>query len=221
MFTGIIEGFGTIRSVSRTGGGMRMDIQADLPLKNVHIGHSIAVSGACLTVVEVEENTFKVDVAPETLSKTTLGQIKVGDRMNLERALCLGDRLDGHLVTGHVDGIGQVKAKLPAGNAILFTFGVPEEHSRYIVRKGSVAVDGISLTVNACDRMSFEVSIIPHTAAITTLGFKKVGDKVNIETDLIGKYVERFTQHFAKESAGAGNAASSVDETLLRATGFI
>jgi riboflavin synthase len=221
VFTGIIEGLGTVESLTRAAGGLRMGIEADFPMDKVEVGDSIAVSGACLTVVRFQDNTFEFDVAPETLSKTTLGQAKVGDRVNLERALCLGDRLDGHLVTGHVDCVGTVQAKRPQANAMLFAFGVPEALSRYIVQKGSVAVDGISLTVNACKTSSFEVSIIPHTAKITTMGFKKVGDTVNIETDMIGKYVERFTQHFANQYTEAGATTSSIDETLLTKTGFM
>ncbi len=221
MFTGIIEGLGTVKSVIRAGGGMRMDVHGDFPLEGMRVGDSIAVSGACLTVVQAEQDSFRADVAPETLSKTTLSQIKVGDKVNLERALCLGDRLGGHLVTGHVDGIGTVKARRAKANAIIFAFGVSEELGYYIVQKGSVAIDGISLTVNACDRWGFEVSIIPHTASITTMGFRQVGDLVNIETDMVGKYVERFTQHFATEPAGPKDMVSSVDETLLKKTGFM
>lgn len=198
-----------------------MGIKADIPVEEIKVGDSIAVSGACLTVVDFQDNIFEVDVAPETLSKTTLCQVNVGDRVNLERSLCLGDRLDGHLVTGHVDGVGMVRAKRPLANAMLFEFGVPEPLSRYIVQKGSVAVDGISLTVNACKRTTFEVSIIPHTAKITTMGFKKVGDSVNIETDIIGKYLERFTQHSANTSTEAEDTTSSVDKTLLAKAGFM
>jgi len=198
-----------------------MGIKADFPMDKVKVGDSIAVSGACLTVVRFQDNVFGVDVAPETLSKTTLGKAKVGDRVNLERALCLGDRLDGHLVTGHVDCIGMVQGKRPLANAMLFAFGVPEALSRYIVQKGSVAVDGISLTVNACKGNSFEVSIIPHTAKITTMGFKKIGDPVNIETDMIGKYVERFTKHFTSRHTKTRDTASLIDETLLTKTGFM
>lgn len=217
MFTGIIEGLGTVKSLTRVAGGVRMGIQPDFPLDQVRMGDSIAVSGACLTIVEFQNNILGVDVAPETLSKTTLGQAKVGERVNLEQALRFGDRLGGHLVSGHVDGIGVVKAKQPAANATLWTFGVSESLSRYTVKKGSIAVDGISLTVNACNRTTFEVSIIPHTAKITTMGFKKVGDPVNVEIDIIGKYVERFTQPFSE-----GNIeGSSIDETLLTKTGFM
>lgn len=216
MFTGIIEGLGTVKGVTPTGGGVRMDIHSDLPLDSIRVGDSISVSGACLTVVHLEKSAFKVDVAPETLSRTTLGQVKVGSRVNLERALRLGGRLDGHLVTGHVDGTGRVKAKRPAGNAMLFAFSVSEGLSRYIIKKGSVAVDGISLTVNACNRRDFEVSIIPHTAAVTTLGSKEVGDMVNVETDMIGKYVERFTQQ-----AQGTQSRASIDEAMLAKAGFV
>jgi riboflavin synthase len=221
MFTGIIEGLGTVKSLSRAAGGLRMGIETDFPMDKVKVGDSIAVSGACLTVVRFQNNIFEVDVAPETLSKTILGQARVGDRVNLERALCLGDRLDGHLVTGHVDCVGTIQAKRPMANAVLFAFGVPEAFSRYIVQKGSVAVDGISLTVNDCKKRTFEVSIIPHTAKITTMGFKKTGDSVNIETDMIGKYVERFTKHFAKGHPQTGDTTSSIDENLLINTGFM
>ncbi len=221
MFTGIIEGLGTVKSLSRVAGGLRMGIEANFPIERIRVGDSVAVSGACLTVVRFQESIFEVDVAPETLSKTILGEAKVGDGVNLERPLRLGDRLDGHIVTGHVDGVGTVKAKRPLANAILFTFGVEEALSRYMVQKGSVAVDGISLTINECKRGSFEVSIIPHTAKMTTMGFKKVGDVVNIETDMIGKYVERFTQHFANGYTRTENTISSIDETLLTKTGFL
>lgn len=221
MFTGIVEGLGTIKSVNRAAGGMRMGIEADFPISNVRMGDSIAVSGICLTVVEFQNNVLGVDVAPETLSRTTLGKVKTGDRVNLEQALSFGDRLGGHLVSGHIDGVGVVQAKRPVANAMLFVFGVPEALSRYIVEKGSVAVDGISLTVNACSRTSFEVSIIPHTAKVTTMGFKRVGDPVNIETDMIGKYVERFTRPFTTREKQSQNASSSIDETLLTKTGFM
>lgn len=216
MFTGIIEGLGTVSRVTPMGGGVRLGIKSDFSLDGVAVGHSIAVNGACLTAVHVEPMGFEVDVAPESLSRSTLGHIKVREKVNLERALCLGDRLDGHLVTGHVDGIGRVTAVRSLGNAELFSFEAPEVLCRYIVEKGSVAVDGISLTVNACGKKGFQVSIIPQTFRTTTLGFRKAGDLVNIETDLIGKYVERFTQ-----KAQGGNAKTSVDEALLVKAGFM
>lgn len=216
MFTGIIEGLGTVRGITPMGGGVRLNIKSDFPLDGVALGDSIAVNGACLTAVHVEPRGFEVDVSPESLSRSTMGHAKVGDRVNLERALCLGDRLDGHLVTGHVDGMGRVTTIRSAGNAWLFFFEVPEALCRYIVEKGSVAVDGISLTVNACDKKGFQVSIIPHTAKITTLGLRKVGDLVNIETDLIGKYVERFTQR-----AQGRKVEKVVDEAFLVKAGFV
>jgi riboflavin synthase len=197
-----------------------MDIQGDFALENIRVGDSISVSGVCLTVIEVAGAIFRVDVAPETLSKSTLGQSRVGDRVNLERALCLGDRLSGHLVTGHVDGIGTVKARRPAGNAVIFTFGVSQDIARYIVRKGSVAVDGVSLTVNACNPRSFEVSIIPHTATITTLGLKQVGGLVNVEADMVGKYIERFTQRLVK-GAWQPQDGGVIDESGLTKAGFM
>ncbi len=220
MFTGIIEGIGTIKSVIRKGDGVSMDIQADFALEDIRVGDSIAVSGACLTAIQVRDKAFNVDVAPETLSKTTLGQAKVGNKVNLERALRLGDRLSGHLVTGHVDGIGTVKAKRSAANATLFTIGVSEDLSGYIVQKGSVALDGISLTVNACRKDALEVSIIPHTTRLTTMGSAKVGDMVNVETDMIGKYVQRFVKPFVKR-IGQPQARASVSEAVLTKAGFM
>jgi riboflavin synthase len=215
MFTGIIEGLGTVVAVSQGGAGARMEVRSDGALEDVALGDSIAVNGACLTVVEVAGMAFKVDVSPETLSKTTLGLVKVGRRVNLERALRLGDRLDGHLVSGHVDGMGVVRSRRPTGNAVIFAFEAPNNLCRYVVGKGSVAVDGISLTVNACSENGFEVSVIPYTAQITTLGSTHVGEKVNIETDLIGKYVERFT----RRAAGRGDKGS-IDEGMLAEAGF-
>jgi riboflavin synthase len=193
-----------------------MGIRSDFPLDGIDVGDSIAVNGACLTAVKVETKDFEVDVAPETLARSTMNHVKVRDRVNLERALRLGDRLDGHLVTGHVDGTGKVTARQSAGNAVLFTFEASGSLCRYIVEKGSVAVDGISLTVNTCDQKGFQVSIIPHTGEVTTLGLRKVGDLVNIETDLIGKYVERFTKR-----AQGQQTSKPVDEALLVKAGFM
>ncbi|MBU4388069.1 MAG: riboflavin synthase [Proteobacteria bacterium] len=218
MFTGIIEGLGTITKIRSSGQGKRLTIEADYPLDHTKIGDSIAVSGACLTAVMIDGKSFEVDMSPETLSKTTFGKAKIGDRVNLERALCLSDRIDGHLVSGHIDGIGSVKNIKTLGNAIIITFEVPESLSRYMIRKGSVAVDGISLTINNCDHGSFEVSIIPHTAKLTSMGFKKIGDHVNIETDMIGKYVERFMRNDNEEQKAR---KSSIDKQFLAKSGFL
>lgn len=218
MFTGIIEGLGTITMIRPSGQGKRLTIEADYPLDQTKIGDSIAVSGACLTVVVIDGKSFEVDVSPETLSKTTFGRAKIGDDVNLERALRLSDRIDGHLVSGHIDGIGSVKNIKTLGNAIIITFEVTESLSRYMIRKGSVAVDGISLTINNCDHGSFEVSIIPHTAKLTNIGLKKIGEYVNIETDMIGKYVERFTRNDDKEQK---TGKSSIDKQFLAKSGFL
>lgn len=218
MFTGIIEGLGTIKEIQPVGQGKRIAVEADFVLDQTKIGDSIAVSGACLTAVSLTGKRFEVDVSPETLAKTTFGKAKLGDRVNLERALRLGDRLDGHLVSGHIDGMGTVKSRKPAGNAVVVTIGVAEPLLRYMIIKGSVAVDGISLTINDCDRNGFEVSIIPHTAKLTTIGFKDIGDLVNIETDMIGKYVERF---ITKMDGAKSTGETSIDMQFLAKTGFL
>lgn len=221
MFTGIIEGLGTITGIQSSGKGSSFSLTADFSLEGTRIGDSIAVNGACLTAVQVGGNQFKVDVAPETLSLTSLGRSKVGERVNLERALSLSGRLDGHLVSGHIDGTGTIKSRQNMGNAIIVSFAIPEAIAYYMIRKGSVAVDGISLTINDCQSNSFSVSIIPHTAALTTVGFKKLGETVNIETDMIGKYVERFIK---KGSAGPEKPESKkteIDVEFLARTGFL
>lgn len=220
MFTGIIEGFGTIREIRPESQGKRMTVDADFFLEQTMLGDSICVSGACLTVVMIDNKRFTVDVSPETLAKTTFKSAKIGDRVNLERALRLSDRIDGHLVSGHIDGIGTVTLKQNIGNAIIVSFKIPESISHYMIQKGSVAVDGTSLTINNCSRDSFDVSIIPHTAKLTTIGFKKAGDIVNIETDMIGKYVERFVggKRYDKKKK---DAVSSLDMEFLAKSGFV
>jgi riboflavin synthase len=220
MFTGIIEGLGTITAIRPAGEGRRLAVTADFTLSGAKIGDSIAVSGACLTVVSLSGSRFEVDVSPETIEKTTLKHAKSGDRVNIERALCLSGRLDGHLVSGHIDGTGEIRHIHKKSNAILIGFSVPEGLSRFMIPKGSVAVDGISLTINACDKTGFEVSVIPHTAEITTIGLKKTGDPVNIETDMIGKYVEKFLSHRQPGYSEKDNKKPLDMEFLLK-TGFI
>jgi len=209
MFTGIIEGWGEIRSIRSSGQGRHFTIDTEFSLDETKIGDSIAVNGACLTVVSKEARRFETDVSPETLAYTTFGKATIGQRVNLERALRLSDRIDGHLVSGHIDGIGFIKQKSLLGNAIIVTIRAPEELTRHMIRKGSVAVDGISLTINRCDRDGFEVSVIPHTASITTIGVKKSGDVVNLETDMIGKYVERFVSESRGDKGSDSNATDS------------
>ncbi|MGE0084268.1 MAG: riboflavin synthase [Desulfococcaceae bacterium] len=219
MFTGIIEGLGTVRSIQASGQGQRLGIEADFALDGTKIGDSIAVSGACLTAVSLEGKRFFVDVSPETVTHTTFAKAKIGDRVNLERALRLSDRIDGHLVSGHIDSMGTLKERKILSNAIIITFRVPENLTRYMIHKGSVAVDGVSLTINQCDADSFDVSIIPHTAKLTTVGFKKPGDAVNIETDMIGKYVEKFVS--GKGKGSGEKSGSSLDMAFLAKNGFL
>ncbi len=221
MFTGIIEGLGTITAIHPSGQGSRFSITSDFDLTGTRIGDSIAVNGACLTAVILQGRRFTVDVSPETLKRSVLGQIKIGEPVNLERALRLSDRLDGHLVAGHVDGIGILRERKTLANAIVITISVPESLSRYMIEKGSVAVDGTSLTINRCDSASFDVSIIPHTAGLTTIGLKKVGDAVNIETDMIGKFVERFVLNRDTGNRKTDNPGGGIDMAMLAKSGFI
>lgn len=219
MFTGIIEGLGVITAYRPSGEGRRITVTADFDLAGTRIGDSIAVNGACLTAVTLEGRRFTADISPETVSRSTFGAAKVGDRVNLERALTLSSRLDGHMVSGHLDGTGRLTARREFANAIILTFSVPKYLTRYMIEKGSVAVDGVSLTINRVDDVSFDVSLIPHTAALTTVGHRKVWDDVNIETDLIGKYVERLLSRPA--STGGDIRSGSVDMALLARTGFL
>lgn len=220
MFTGIIEGMGTVAQVRPVDGGSRLTVTADFSLDGTGIGDSIAVNGACLTAVSLQGSRFSVDVSPETLSKTTFSAVKIGERVNLERALRLSDRLDGHLVSGHIDGQGTITGKQQQGNAIVVTLGVSEALSGYMIPKGSVAIDGISLTINSCGKQSFSVSIIPHTAKLTTIGLKDAGARVNIETDMLGKYVEKFLNRQGKERGGKRDP-ESLDMQFLVKTGFL
>jgi riboflavin synthase len=171
---------------------MELSISCGLPTDEIKPGDSIAVDGACLTVTSIQPQGFSVDVSSETLQRTTLGRKRAGDRVNLERALRLGDRLGGHLVSGHIDGLGVLGTREKSGEFIRLVFGAPEQLLKYIIEKGSVAIDGISLTVNSVTGRDFSVMIIPHTLEKTTLAGKGPGDQVNVENDLIGKYVEKL-----------------------------
>jgi riboflavin synthase len=199
MFTGLVEGVGEITEMRRLAEGLRLAVAPPFPVAELALGESVAVSGACLTVVKVEGRAFQVEVSPETLARSTLSAKKVGDRVNLERALRLGDRLGGHLVTGHVDGLGVLKERRQGPEHLVLTFEMPASLAPLVIEKGSIAVDGVSLTVNAVLSHSFAVNIIPFTARDTTLANLKVGDQVNLETDIIGKYVARLLgPHLAK-----------------------
>jgi riboflavin synthase len=221
MFTGIIEGLGTIAGIRSSGQGKRLTVETDFSLDQTKIGDSISVSGACLTAVKIDGKRFEVDVSPETLQITTFGQAKIGERLNIERALRLSDRIDGHLVSGHIDGMGIVKEREILSNAIIVTIGVDESLTQYMIAKGSVAVDGVSLTINARESDSFSVSVIPYTARLTSIGFKNKGDRVNIETDMIGKYVERFISGSTGRSEEKHSRQGSIDHAYLVKTGFI
>lgn len=193
MFTGIIQAIGTIARVEPRSGDTRLVIDATgLDMADVAIGDSVCVSGVCLTAVAIDASTFAADVSIETLSCTTLGMLKSGDCVNLEKSLRLADRLGGHLVSGHVDGVGRVVAVEPDARSQRWTFEVPSELSRYIAAKGSVCIDGVSLTVNEVAANRFGVNLIPHTIGATTFQHKRIGDAVNIEVDLIARYVERL-----------------------------
>ena len=193
MFTGIVEELGRVRSMSLVHGGARLSVSCTTVLDDVVDGASIAVDGACLTVVAHGEGWWTADVVDETLARTTLGMLAPGQDVNLERPLRLADRLGGHLVQGHVDGVGLVSARDPASEgSVRLRIEVPPALRRYQVEKGSVAVDGVSLTVAALTPTGFEVAVIPHTLAVTTLGARNVGDPVNLEVDVLAKHVEQL-----------------------------
>ena len=217
MFTGIIEEMGVVKEVIKTRQGSSVSILAQTVLEGLKVGDSVTVNGACLTVVAFARTEMKADLSPETAKVTTLGSLKAGDPVNLERAMRLGDRLGGHLVSGHVDAIGTIRARVQEGDALQLTIEAPREVLRYCVPKGSITVDGISLTLNEVTDRGFRVTIIPHTAKVTTLGIKQVGDAVNLEADLIGKYVERLLP--GHESGGRPDI--KIDKEYLQKRGLI
>jgi riboflavin synthase len=217
MFTGIVEEMGAVTVVERTLAGTRVTLLASTIMSDLKIGDSVSVNGTCLTVVSREERSFVVEVSPETLSVTTLGQLGAGAPVNLERAMKLNERIGGHLVAGHVDGVGTIRSRHQEGNAIFFTIQAPGDVLKYCVVKGSITVDGISLTINDVTSEGFSVAIIPHTAKVTTLGLKQVNDSVNLESDLIGKYVERLLQ----ERSQLPTATPIIDKDYLQRRGLI
>ncbi|HYH52274.1 MAG TPA: riboflavin synthase [Acidimicrobiia bacterium] len=196
MFTGLVEELGTIRAVTANATGARLEIEAGTVLDDVVLGASIAVNGCCLTAVEFGDGWWAADAVEETLRRTCLGALAAGDRVNLERPVRLADRLGGHIVQGHVDGVGVIAERTPlADGSTRVGIAADDAILRYIVEKGSVAVDGVSLTVAGVDAKAFEFALIPHTATVTTLGIKGPGDPVNLEVDLVAKYVERLMSH--------------------------
>lgn len=219
MFTGLIEGTGKVRAKRKVGGGFAFDIEAGFDLTDPEEGESIAVSGVCLTAYDIVGRNFSADVSPETLSRTKLGHLSTGEEVNLERALQLSDRLGGHIVSGHVDCLAKVVSRKEVGDYTIFSFSLSKEHDRYIIEKGSVTIDGISLTVNECDKGAFSVSIIPHTLKMTTLGQLKAGSSVNIEVDIIGKYVEKLMM--GKSQSSTGSKTDSIDVGFLARHGYL
>ena len=218
MFTGLVEGIGTVKAISRRGEDLRLTVAPLVDMSDVRTGDSISISGVCLTVTDIKAGALTADVSGETLSRSTLGTLRLGDEVNLERALRFTDRLGGHLVSGHVDGVGSLLRKEEQQRSWILKIAMDAALSRYVIEKGSIAVDGISLTVNRCEETAFEVNVIPETGRVTTILKKKVGDLVNIETDLIGKYVEKF---FMKEQASAPEKRSSnIDAEMLKKHGF-
>lgn len=218
MFTGIIEEIGIIRNIVKGSRSIKLTITAKKVLENTNLGDSIAVNGVCLTVTALGKDGFTADVMPESMSKTNMGILKPGDRVNLERALTLSSRLGGHIVSGHIDGVGDIINMEKDDNAVRVTLISVPKVMKYIVSEGSVALDGVSLTVAHLGDNDFTVSLIPHTAQVTTLLDKKVGDKLNIENDVVGKYVERLLNFSDKDKAVEKNSAISLK--FLRENGF-
>jgi riboflavin synthase len=206
MFTGIVTEIGQVDSLLPA----QLSVAAKTVLKNLELGASVAVNGACLTVISFDQKSFQVGLAPETLRRTTLGDLKKGDPLNLERALGLGGELGGHLVQGHVDGTGRISAIRPEGSAAIFRFTTPPEIQRYLVEKGFIAIDGVSLTITGLGPDYFEVSVIDFTRRNTVLQYRRPGDAVNLEIDIMAKYAERFNQP----------RASNITPAFLRENGF-
>lgn len=213
MFSGIVKGVGRVLEQADLGEDRRLTVGlGDVALPSIRPGDSVAVNGACLTAVAADADRFTADVSVETLSKTTLGELKVGDGVNLEAALRMGDSLDGHLVTGHVDGLGRVESLVEAARSIVLRIRTEEALAPYIARKGSVTVDGVSLTVNDVENATFQVNIIPHTRENTVIAGYRPGTAVNIEVDIIARYVERL--------ARCGDGAAGIDLELLKSHGY-
>lgn len=217
MFTGLVEELGKVKTIARGVKSVRLTVAASKILADTKLGDSIAVNGTCLTVVDYGDAFFTADVMPETVERTALAGLKPGDFVNLERTLRLGDRFGGHIVSGHIDGVGLISEMKKNDNAVIVRIEAGEEVMRYIIRKGSIAIDGISLTVVAFGDNWFTVSLIPHTASSTTLGVKRSGDSVNLEVDVIGKYVEKL---LGIEKQKPAFEEDSITMSFLQENGF-
>lgn len=221
MFTGLVQGMGEIRRLSRSASECRLEIAPLFPLENIVDGESIAVNGACLSVEEHHDGMFTAYASAETLARTTLGSLRTGAHVNLERALQLGSRLGGHIVSGHVDCIATVRELTRAGQSLRCTLTFPAEFAPEVIPKGSVTLDGISLTINECGMDSITVNVIPDTQRRTVMAQWRVGSRVNMETDVLGKYVRRQFQCREQESARPGGRTSGVSYDLLLQNGFL
>lgn len=216
MFTGLVEEIGNIKAIIKSTKSAKITIKASKVLEEVKLGDSISTNGVCLTVTDFSTNYFTVDVMAETMRRSNLKNLSSGDEINLERALRLGDRLGGHMVSGHIDGVGVISKYKNEDNAVWITIKTPPELLRYIVEKGSIAIDGVSLTVAYVDDETFKVSIIPHTKDVTTLLRKKIGNEVNLECDMVGKYIEKLIS--VKEET---NVKKGIDINFLSENGFM
>ncbi len=217
MFTGIVEEMGIIKSIRKGASSAVLEIQAQVVLEDVHIGDSIAVNGVCLTATSFTPTTFTADVMHETLNRSSLAHLRPGSRVNLERAMAANGRFGGHIVAGHVDGVGTVLQTRKDDNAIWYTIGAPPEVLRYVVEKGSITIDGISLTVAKVTDSDFSISAIPHTVAVTVLQDRAPGATVNLETDIIGKYVEKLLTPQAQPTQ---RPASNITRDFLSRYGY-
>lgn len=222
MFTGIVEEIGTVVSISKGVKSSRMTLQGNVIFEDMHIGDSIAVNGVCLTVTEKTSNTFTVDVMAETLRRSSLGSLGKGSKVNMERAMAANGRFGGHIVSGHIDGTGTIANFVKEDNAVWVTIETPSKLLKYIIEKGSITIDGISLTVAYVDSHCFKVSLIPHTATNTTLLSKKAGDIVNLENDIVGKYIDKLL-HFedTEDSESKQDKSSSISMDFLAQNGFM
>lgn len=220
MFTGIVEEIGTVISIGKGAKSSKLTLQGAVIFEDMHIGDSIAVNGVCLTVTEKTSNTFTVDVMAETLRRSSLGNLSKGSKVNMERAMAANGRFGGHIVSGHIDGVGTIESFVREDNAVWVTIETPAKLLKYIIEKGSITIDGISLTVAYVDARCFKVSIIPHTAGNTTLLMKKAGDVVNLENDIVGKYIDKLL-HFQEEEETSQQATGGLSMEFLSENGFL
>ncbi len=216
MFTGIVQSMGTIRQVLRQGPDITLLLdRGDLRTADVHVGDSVAVNGVCLTVASMDDAWLSFDISAETVSRSTFSELQSGNKVNLELALLPSTRIGGHFMTGHVDGVGECVERIPVGRSVKLRFRAPDSLSRFVAEKGSIAVDGVSLTVNAVEDSVFEVNIVPYTLDATTLGQSTVGQRVHLEVDLIARYIERLLR------AEEDSKTTGVDEEFLYKHGFV